>query len=199
MFTWVLCTCSVRASTVRCHLYHWQEFSSNYALSQVWPINHFPDVNINRASNELVNKHHRAFPNERILMQVIHYLQILRSQAVWALSRSLETIWQMKLLVLSVTNLWWIACGRVKPVVCFSASQGTHHPSDGGQLQLRRRRRSLLRVWLRAESLRAQLPIYVLWLLLCHTLSKRTSSEQISNLETRTESEWKSKYSCILC
>lgn len=41
-----------------------------FGCTQVWPINHFPDANINRASNELVNKHHRAYPNERMLMQV---------------------------------------------------------------------------------------------------------------------------------
>ena len=37
---------------------------------RVWPINHFPDQQINSASNSLVQKHNTAFPTERILKQV---------------------------------------------------------------------------------------------------------------------------------
>jgi hypothetical protein len=37
---------------------------------EVWPINHFPDQEVNNASNALVMEHSRAFPTERILMQV---------------------------------------------------------------------------------------------------------------------------------
>lgn len=37
---------------------------------RVWPINHFPDQQINSASNSLVQKHNTAFPTERILRQV---------------------------------------------------------------------------------------------------------------------------------
>ncbi|XP_052781226.1 protein SSUH2 homolog isoform X2 [Mya arenaria] len=36
---------------------------------RVWPINHFPDAEINNASNRLVNQHATAFPSERLLMQ----------------------------------------------------------------------------------------------------------------------------------
>lgn len=36
---------------------------------RVWPINHFPDAEINNASQRLVNQHAHAFPTERILMQ----------------------------------------------------------------------------------------------------------------------------------
>ncbi|XP_055881866.1 protein SSUH2 homolog isoform X2 [Biomphalaria glabrata] len=36
---------------------------------RVWPINHFPESEINAASNTLVSKHKSAFPTERILMQ----------------------------------------------------------------------------------------------------------------------------------
>ena len=38
---------------------------------RVWPINHFPDQQINSASSSLVQKHSTAFPTERILKQVI--------------------------------------------------------------------------------------------------------------------------------
>ncbi|WAR26710.1 SSUH2-like protein [Mya arenaria] len=36
---------------------------------RVWPINHFPDAEINNASNRLVNQHATAFPSERLLIQ----------------------------------------------------------------------------------------------------------------------------------
>ncbi|XP_076469589.1 protein SSUH2 homolog isoform X2 [Babylonia areolata] len=36
---------------------------------RVWPINHFPDQEVNTASNSIVTEHSRAFPTERILMQ----------------------------------------------------------------------------------------------------------------------------------
>lgn len=36
---------------------------------RVWPINHFPDQEINMASKSLVQEHSQAFPTERILMQ----------------------------------------------------------------------------------------------------------------------------------
>jgi len=36
---------------------------------RVWPINHFPDQEINSASNALVSSHGTKFPSERILMQ----------------------------------------------------------------------------------------------------------------------------------
>ncbi|XP_052285249.1 protein SSUH2 homolog [Dreissena polymorpha] len=36
---------------------------------RVWPVNHFPDGEINNASNRLVAQHASAFPSERILMQ----------------------------------------------------------------------------------------------------------------------------------
>ncbi len=37
---------------------------------RVWPVNHFPDAQINSASSALVRKHSTAFPTERILRQV---------------------------------------------------------------------------------------------------------------------------------
>ena len=37
---------------------------------QVWPVNHFPEQEINNASNRLVTQHATAFPTERILLQV---------------------------------------------------------------------------------------------------------------------------------
>ncbi|KAH3785465.1 hypothetical protein DPMN_163555 [Dreissena polymorpha] len=39
---------------------------------KVWPVNHFPDDDINNASNRLVAQHASAFPSERILMQVLY-------------------------------------------------------------------------------------------------------------------------------
>ncbi|WAR26498.1 SSUH2-like protein [Mya arenaria] len=36
---------------------------------RVWAINHFPDAEINNASNRLVSQHTTAFPSEKILMQ----------------------------------------------------------------------------------------------------------------------------------
>lgn len=36
---------------------------------RVWPINHFPDAEINTASQRLVNQHASAFPSEKLLMQ----------------------------------------------------------------------------------------------------------------------------------
>ncbi|KAL5015046.1 hypothetical protein ScPMuIL_009316 [Solemya velum] len=36
---------------------------------RVWPVNHFPDAEINNASQRLVNQHSTAFPSEKILMQ----------------------------------------------------------------------------------------------------------------------------------
>ncbi|XP_002740315.1 protein SSUH2 homolog [Saccoglossus kowalevskii] len=38
-------------------------------LPRVWPINHFPDVNINEASKNLVQRHLTGFQAERIIMQ----------------------------------------------------------------------------------------------------------------------------------
>ncbi|XP_041347179.1 protein SSUH2 homolog isoform X2 [Gigantopelta aegis] len=36
---------------------------------KVWPINHFPDAEVNQASNRLITQHNSSFRNERILMQ----------------------------------------------------------------------------------------------------------------------------------
>ncbi|KAG1671927.1 Protein SSUH2 [Nymphon striatum] len=36
---------------------------------RVWPVNHFPDSSINKASSDLVTKHVNNYPAERILMQ----------------------------------------------------------------------------------------------------------------------------------
>ncbi|XP_074645655.1 protein SSUH2 homolog [Tubulanus polymorphus] len=38
-------------------------------LPRVWPINHFPDQAINKASAELIRQHTGAYPSERILIQ----------------------------------------------------------------------------------------------------------------------------------
>ncbi|XP_050027455.1 protein SSUH2 homolog isoform X1 [Dermacentor andersoni] len=37
--------------------------------SRIWPINHFPDMTVNMASVQLVQKHAAAFKSEKILMQ----------------------------------------------------------------------------------------------------------------------------------
>ncbi|XP_052778442.1 protein SSUH2 homolog [Mya arenaria] len=48
----------------------------NETQFRVWPINHFPDADVNTASNQLVNKHATAFGMEKILMQR-HHVQIV--------------------------------------------------------------------------------------------------------------------------
>ncbi|XP_070182963.1 protein SSUH2 homolog, partial [Littorina saxatilis] len=37
--------------------------------ARVWPINHFPDQEVNNASKAIISEHSRAFPTERILGQ----------------------------------------------------------------------------------------------------------------------------------
>ncbi|KAL5014371.1 hypothetical protein ScPMuIL_008641 [Solemya velum] len=50
---------------------------------RVWPINHFPDAEINNASQRLVNQHSTAFPSERILMQRHNVRIIPVTQAIY--------------------------------------------------------------------------------------------------------------------
>lgn len=51
----------------------------------LYPINHCPEMSVNRASNELIEKHRKAFPNERQLTQrhVIRIVPVTEVQADW--------------------------------------------------------------------------------------------------------------------
>ncbi|KAL4227078.1 hypothetical protein ACF0H5_015052 [Mactra antiquata] len=52
---------------------------------RVWPINHFPDAEINNASQSIVQQHASAFPSEKLLMQrhQVRIIPVLQALYKW--------------------------------------------------------------------------------------------------------------------